>query len=344
MLKKWLREPLLHFLLIGAALFVLYGLQNDEAVGDDRRIVFTDADINRLVALWEKRWQRLPTQLELEGLIESQIREEVLYREALAMGLDQQDTVVRRRLAQKLEFITADLAAQAEPGDAELADFLAAHSDQFEVPGRISFVQVYLNADKRGEQVEQDAIILLDELEFLPAVGDQRFSHLLNDQKDESGVAPGLRRFVTIYGDGKLNLNTVEEVVLQTYFPQNPELSERIIDRRETASEEDEPSFSSDDESDTTGNPYTSVEQINEVEGVSAPTLQKNGVDVGLDFTTKSHYFSMRIIGETQTSRRDELFVIERVPGAAEGDAIEGFRLLLRQERTDILETLDAEE
>jgi len=195
LLKKWLREPLLHFLLIGAALFVLYGLQNDEAVGDDRRIVFTDADINRLVALWEKRWQRLPTQRELEGLIESQIREEVLYREALAMGLDQQDTVVRRRLAQKLEFITADLAAQAEPGDAELADFLAAHSDQFEVPGRISFVQVYLNADKRGEQVEQDASILLDELTQpessmdVMAAGDAFMFGQQHEQLSEQGVA-----------------------------------------------------------------------------------------------------------------------------------------------------------
>ena len=195
MLKKWLREPLLHFLLIGATLFVLYGLQNDEVVGDDKRIVFTEADINRLVVLWGKKWQRLPTQLELEGLIESQIREEVLYREALAMGLDQQDTVVRRRLAQKLEFITADLAAQAEPTEAELADYLAAHADQFEVPGRISFVQVYLNADKRGEQVEQDAERLLEELAQpessidMMAAGDSFMFGQQHEQLSEQGVA-----------------------------------------------------------------------------------------------------------------------------------------------------------
>jgi hypothetical protein len=195
LLKKWLREPLLHFLLIGAALFVLYGLQNDEVVGDDKRIVFTAADIDRLVALWGKKWQRLPTQLELEGLIESQIREEVLYREALAMGLDQEDTVVRRRLAQKLEFITADIAAQAEPTEAELADYLAAHADQFEVAGRVSFVQVYLNADKRGAQVQQDAKHLLDELTQpasavdIMAAGDAFMFGQQHEQLSEQGVA-----------------------------------------------------------------------------------------------------------------------------------------------------------
>lgn len=164
MLKKWLREPLLHFLLIGGSLFLLYGLQNDGSVNDSDRIVITETAIDRLITLWERKWQRLPTQLELEGLIERQIREEVLYREALAMGLDQNDAVVRRRLAQKVEFISADLAAQVEPSDADLADYLAAHADEFEVPGRISFVQVYLNADKRGEQVQKEATRLLDEL------------------------------------------------------------------------------------------------------------------------------------------------------------------------------------
>jgi peptidyl-prolyl cis-trans isomerase C len=128
-------------------------------------------------------------------LIESQIREEVLYREALAMGLDQQDTVVRRRLAQKLEFITADLAAQAEPGETELSDYLAAHADQFEVPGRISFVQIYLNADKRGAQVEQDAERLLDELAQpessidMMAAGDSFMFGQQHEQLSEQGVA-----------------------------------------------------------------------------------------------------------------------------------------------------------
>ena len=164
MLKKWLREPLLHFLLIGAALFILYGLQNDKPAEDGNRIVISEADIDRLLTLWEKKWQRLPTQPELDGLIEAQIRQEVLYREALAMGLDKEDSIVHRRLAQKVEFIFSDLASQAKPSDTELADYLTAHSDKFEIPARISFQQIYLNSDKRGDHVQSDANHLLDEL------------------------------------------------------------------------------------------------------------------------------------------------------------------------------------
>ena len=77
--QKLLREPLLHFLLIGAALFVLYDLQNEDTVDDSRQIVISQAEIDRMITLWEKKWQRLPTRQELDGLIEAQIREEVLY-------------------------------------------------------------------------------------------------------------------------------------------------------------------------------------------------------------------------------------------------------------------------
>ena len=162
--KKWLREPLLHFLLIGAALFLFYGYQNDGFVDHDSRIVISKSDINRLVMLWEKKWQRSPTRVELEGLVEQQIREEVLYREALAMGLDLNDGVVRRRLAQKVEFISYDLAVEIESKDSDLADYLAANPDKFEVPGRISFIQIYLNTDRRGENTERDAQALLNQL------------------------------------------------------------------------------------------------------------------------------------------------------------------------------------
>jgi len=162
--KKLLREPLLHFLLIGASLFLIYGLQNDGISDQGKRIVFTQADINRLVLVWEKKRQRPPTQVELEGLIEQQIRDEVMYREALSMGLDENDAVVRRRMAQKVEFITSDIAAQFEPTDADLEGYLATHMDEFEVPGRISFVHVYLNRDQHSDNMQQDVQSLLDQL------------------------------------------------------------------------------------------------------------------------------------------------------------------------------------
>lgn len=180
------------------------------------------------------------------------------------------------------------------------------------------------------------SILILDELEFLPKVGDHRISFLLHDQRGDEEVGPGLHRYVTIYGDGKVNLNTAGEVVLKAYFSRNPELAERILERRDNPPE-DEDSMSSED-SLGSGNPYTSVEQVNEVEGVTAPVLVDNGVDLNADFTVRSGFFSLRIVGETEGSRRDELFVVERVAGATPEDPVEGFRLLLRQERIDILE------
>ena len=167
-MTRWLKEPLLHFLLIGAGLFMLYGWVSDEDSGRPDQIIFTEAEIDRLINLWERKWQRLPNQTELQGLIEQQIREEVFYREALAMGLDKNDTVVRRRMAQKLEFISNDLASLAEPDDTKLQAYLDEHREKFLIPGRISYSQVFLNRDKRGRQVSADAEQLLEELSQSP--------------------------------------------------------------------------------------------------------------------------------------------------------------------------------
>ncbi|MFV2005003.1 MAG: peptidyl-prolyl cis-trans isomerase [Gammaproteobacteria bacterium] len=195
MLKKWLREPLIHFLFIGGLLFIIYGLQNDGISDQSKRIVFTSADINRLSLLWEKQRQRPPTQSELDGLIKQQIREQVLYREALAMRLDKNDSIVRRRLAQKVEFISSDLAAQVEPSESDLADYLVSHRDKFEIPGRISFVQIYLSTDKRGADVEDDADRLLTELEKagtdvdITKFGDSYMFGQVHEQATEFDVA-----------------------------------------------------------------------------------------------------------------------------------------------------------
>jgi peptidyl-prolyl cis-trans isomerase C len=160
-LKRWLQEPLLHFLLIGAALFALfYQVADPEAVSDNR-IVISEQDIDRMINLFERRLQRLPTELELNGLVEGHIREEVLYREALAMGLDQDDTIVRRRMAQKVEFMFNDLVDAAEPTDEELQQYLDGNPDKFIESARTSFTHVYLSADERGDKVMTDAQQLL---------------------------------------------------------------------------------------------------------------------------------------------------------------------------------------
>ena len=102
-----------------------------------------------MVIGFSRTWQRPPTRDELEGLIRDRVREEVYYREALAMGLDRDDTIIRRRLQQKLEFVTDDVAAVAEPTDAELAEYLKTHADRFRVDRRVTFRQVYLDPNKR---------------------------------------------------------------------------------------------------------------------------------------------------------------------------------------------------
>ncbi len=168
MLKRWLREPLFHFLIIGAGLFVLFYEVADPQAVVENRIVISESDVDRMIALWERKWQRLPTSAELDGLVEAEIREEILYREALAMGLDDDDTIVRRRMAQKVEFLFEDLMVGAEPTDEELQAFLTDNAGKFTEAARMTFVHVYVNADDRRDAAMEDAKRLLGELRVQP--------------------------------------------------------------------------------------------------------------------------------------------------------------------------------
>jgi len=157
-LSRLIREPLLHFLLLGAGFFLLfYQVADPPERESPDRIVVTRADTDRLVAQWQRQWQRPPTAEELDGLIESFIREEILYREALALGLDKDDVIIRRRLGQKLEFLFKDLAEQVEPKDEELERYLQQNAERYAVAGRFSFDHIYFNRDKRGAAAEKDA-------------------------------------------------------------------------------------------------------------------------------------------------------------------------------------------
>jgi len=173
-MRRWLKEPLLHFLLIGALLFVAHGLmtQRDEPMFG--RIVVTQGKIEHLRATFSRVRQRPPTSAELDGLIQDYVREEVLVREAKALGLDRDDTVIRRRLRQKMEFVADDSAAQAEPTEQELGEFLAKHPKVFFLESHVSFRQVYLNADRRNGTLKQDAARLLAELNQASAKADFR--------------------------------------------------------------------------------------------------------------------------------------------------------------------------
>src|ERR1700730_6974363 len=116
-IKRWLREPLLHFLLIGLLLFVAYRFVGPQLVKRQSpdRIELTEDDLRQIDAGFTAHWLRHPTGKEMGSLIEERIREEVLYREALALGLDKEDTIVKRRLAQKMEFLAEDVSAIHQP-------------------------------------------------------------------------------------------------------------------------------------------------------------------------------------------------------------------------------------
>lgn len=159
-MKKFLAEPLLHFLLIGALLFVLFEVLRSPGDVSDRRIVITQSDIEALQANFARTWQRPPTMQELPGLIEEKVRGEIAYREAVAMGLDVNDAYVKQRMKAKLEFMLEDISTLDQPTDQELADYLAQHPEKFRREAQVSFVQVYL-----GEQPsEQEAARVLAQL------------------------------------------------------------------------------------------------------------------------------------------------------------------------------------
>jgi len=160
-MKRVLREPLLHFLVLGALLFVGYGLMHRDDEPEAGHIVVTQGKLANLRASFSRVWQRPPSPSELDGLLQDYIREEVLAREAMALGLDRDDTVIRRRLRQKMEFVANDLAAPAEPSEVELEEFLAKHPDLFRVEPRFTFRQIFLNPNRRGTALQQDAARLL---------------------------------------------------------------------------------------------------------------------------------------------------------------------------------------
>lgn len=164
MSMKWLREPLVHFLALGALLFLLFALFGDSKTGQTDRITVTAPQVEFLVQAFGKTWQRPPTEQELVGLIDDRVREEIYYREAVAMGLDREDTIIRRRMRQKLEFLTDDISMMQKPSDMDLQQYLEANPDAFRIPARLSFEQIYLNRDARGESADGDARELLDVL------------------------------------------------------------------------------------------------------------------------------------------------------------------------------------
>ena len=173
-MSKLLREPLLIFLVLGALLFGLYTLVKDQSQGssDALRIQVTAADVDQLSVRWQRQMGRPPRPEELQGLTDNFVREEVLVREALALGLDRDDTGIRRRLVQKMNFLVEDLALLNEPTDADLSDYFEQHPEIYRLPPRISFTHIYFSRDQRGDATKADAELALSQL----APTDQMFN------------------------------------------------------------------------------------------------------------------------------------------------------------------------
>ncbi len=168
-MKRLLREPLLHFLLIGAVLFgVYYHLQPAHEPAASSKADSTVARRPRSMALlFQSQWKREPTAPELERLMETKVQTEILYREALAMGLDKDDEIVKRRMAQKMQFLAED-AAPREPTTAELKSWYAKNSDKFAMPTRVSFRHLYFSPDRRAAHARDDAVKALAQLAGQP--------------------------------------------------------------------------------------------------------------------------------------------------------------------------------
>jgi hypothetical protein len=164
MLRRLLKEPLVHFLALALAVFAIYGIVNTSEAEKPDRIVITGPKIEQIAGLFAKAWQRPPTIAELKDFIDDYVKEEILVREALALGLDKDDTVIRRRLRLKMEFLSDAESEALSPTDAELEAYLRANSGKFEIDPKIAFRQIYLNPARRGGKLDQDAASIIEVL------------------------------------------------------------------------------------------------------------------------------------------------------------------------------------
>jgi hypothetical protein len=161
-MRKLIREPLFHFLLLGAVIFFIAERSRSIAVPSGKKIVVTQSQIESIVVGFSRTWMRPPTQEELQGLVNDYVRDEVLYREARTMGLDQDDVIVRRRMRQKFEFLVEDMAARTgPPSDQELEAYLREHVDKYSEEPSFGFEQIFFSREKRGASAEAEATVML---------------------------------------------------------------------------------------------------------------------------------------------------------------------------------------
>lgn len=164
-LQKLIREPLFHFLVLGALIFVVAGRIRGSDPASGETIVVTQSQIESMVVGFSRTWMRSPTQEEMRGLVDDYVREEVLYREAKAMGLDQDDVIVRRRMRQKFEFLAEQVAAKSgAPSEQDLEAYLQQHPDQYREEPSFTFEHIFFSREKHGASTEVEARTVLARL------------------------------------------------------------------------------------------------------------------------------------------------------------------------------------
>lgn len=169
LLKRLFREPLLHFIALALVIFAIYGVLGPTGAEKPDTIVVTASKIEQLAAVFAKTWQRSPSSEELKGLIDDYVKEEIYVREALALGLDEDDTVIRRRLRLKMEFMNDASADDLTPTDTDLEAYLKAHSDKFAVEPMTAFQQIFLDPKRHGDNLDPKVAAIFDILTANPA-------------------------------------------------------------------------------------------------------------------------------------------------------------------------------
>ena len=192
-----LKEPFFHFLLAGTLLFVAYEWLNTgqkDQPNEERMVRITAGQVEWLKQTWARQWGRPPLDAEVREIVAGYLKEELLAREAYELKLDEHDIVVRRRLAQKMEFLVQDTTQVVEPGEDELRRFYTSHPERFQAPARITFTHIFFNRDKRGMRAEAEAREALEQLSHHPteragAFGDRFLSQYDFFETEEQAVS-----------------------------------------------------------------------------------------------------------------------------------------------------------
>ena len=156
LLRSILREPLVHFLFIGLLLFVLFNWVSAQQGGSERQVVLSSAMVNEIAQGFQTTWQRPPCAEELQGLLEARVREEWLYREGVALGLEADDPVIRRRVAQKVDVLAEESARVDAVSDSELETYLQRNAARYALPAEVAFEQVLFDPNRHGENLQAD--------------------------------------------------------------------------------------------------------------------------------------------------------------------------------------------